>query len=68
MEIRTLNGMLNVRSGEEQQNAYGGTPSNDRLYIEWRPADPESKVAALTLPQMLALADAILQRAREVAK
>ena len=66
MEVQTIMGTFHVRTAEEQQAAHGGTPSTDRLYIEWQPNSTGGQVASLTPKQMLDLAAAITQHVRVI--
>ena len=68
MEVQTSTGIFHVRTAEEQQAARGGTPRDDRLYIEWQPDESGKQGATLTPAQMLDLAATITQYVREILK
>ena len=59
MDIQVNNGRLVVLSGQEQQQAVGGTPSPEGIYLRFYPAPPSERSASLTLAQALELVAAI---------
>ena len=68
MEVQTISGTFDVRTAVEQQAVRGGTPRNDRLYIEWQPYESGKQGATLTPAQMLDLAATITRYVRDILK
>ena len=68
MQVQTVTGTFDVRTADEQQAARGGTPRDDRLYIEWQPYESGKQGATLTPAQMLDLAATITQYVRNILK